>query len=75
MNPGILAAITGAVAAYIQDEESAHNASRDELNFWRLSGRMAQMNRRINAWQAMSQRGNDAWKYYGLERLMAAQTG
>ena len=71
MEQKLLAAIVGAVAAYIQQEESATNALRSEVNYWRLSGWGAHMNARVNVRQIVPQSGKGIWWYFGLEKSMA----
>lgn len=70
MEPKLLTAIMGAVALYIQQEESSQSASG--INAWRLLGQRAQMSARNNARQLTPLPERGLWRYCGLEKLMTA---
>ena len=71
MEQKLLTAIMGAVAVYIQQEESSQSASG--INAWRLLGQRAQMTARTNARQVTPLPGRGVWRYCGLEKLMTAR--
>ena len=71
MDPKLLTAIMGAVAAYMQQEESSQSASA--INAWRLLGQRAQMSARTNARRVTPLPDRGLWRYFGLEKLMTAR--
>ena len=73
MEQRLLAAIMGAVTAYIQQEQGGRATSGIGKNAWRLLGQRAQMSARTNARQANPLPGSGVWRYRGLEKLMVTR--
>ncbi|MFC1905610.1 hypothetical protein ACFLXL_02240 [Chloroflexota bacterium] len=73
MEQKVLAAIMGAVTAYIQQEENDRGVYRNKSNAWWLLGQRRQMN--ANTSQTIPILGREAWRYGGLERSMIIGKG
>jgi hypothetical protein len=74
MEKNLLAAIMGAVGAYIQQEEASRTDSRVGISTWRLLGQRQQVRARTNAKRIRPQPRGGVWRYYNLGESMTSRT-
>jgi hypothetical protein len=74
MEKSLLAAIIGAVSAYIQQEEISSAATENRGGAWRLGGQLETMRSRTNASNAVRPHfGKGLWRYSRLEESITAR--
>jgi hypothetical protein len=72
MEKNLLAAIMGAISAYIQQGEASQAASNGMTSWW-LRGQREQVRARTNVQGIKHQPGVVTWRHYGLEEAMTAR--
>jgi hypothetical protein len=73
MEKDLLAAITGAVAAYIQQEDMPKAAFESRMSAWRLFGLLQLMGARTNSKVVKLPSRRSTWRFSGLQKSMRAR--
>ena len=74
MKKNLLAAITVAVSAYIQQEDKSRAATENRSNAWWLRGQQVSVKAQTNASNVVRPRfGKGLWRYSSLDESLAAR--